>query len=180
MHSEDYREKYADNLGKQLPRIPQVKQAADFWAFSQASRQLADLHLHYEQVPMYADIRLNGGLKIENDRIIGGVGEDFYVEKMKFAKKDDKTAVIYNQKFALDNIPEQAYEYIVNGKPALEWVMERQGVKVNKASGIVNNANDWAIETMDNPRYPMELFLRIITVSLETMKIVNNLPKLVI
>ncbi|WP_418902975.1 DEAD/DEAH box helicase [Vespertiliibacter pulmonis] len=180
LHSEEYREKYADNLSKQLPRIPQVKQAADFWAFSQAGRRLANLHLHYERVPMYSDIRLNGGLKIENDCIIGGIGEDFYVEKMKFAKKDDKTAVIYNRKFALENIPEQAYEYIVNGKPALEWVMERQGVKVDKASGIVNDANDWAIETMNNPRYPMELFLRIITVSLETMKIVNSLPKLVV
>ena len=67
---------------------------------------------------------------------------------------------------------------MVNGKPALDWVIERQCVKTDKASGIVNDANDWAIETMHNPRYPLELFLRVITVSLETMKIVRALPKL--
>ncbi|WP_252120314.1 type ISP restriction/modification enzyme [Symbiopectobacterium purcellii] len=97
---------------------------------------------------------------------------------MKFAKKDEKSTVIYNNKIRIKNIPVEAYDYIVNGKPALEWVMERQSVSKHKDSGIVNDANDWAIETMDNPRYPLELFLRIITVSLETQKIINNLPKL--
>lgn len=188
LHSEEYREKYADNLSKQLPRIPCVKTAADFWAFSQAGRDLAELHLHYERVPMYQNVRFKGGLKIVGDQLSGGVGEDFYVEKMKFGgkilneetgkKEDDKTKVAYNAKFTIENIPPEAYDYIVNGKPALEWVMERQSVKTDKASGIVNDANDWAIETMHNPRYPMELFLRVITVSLETMKIVNGLPKL--
>ena len=180
LHSEEYREKYADNLSKQLPRIPRVKNSADFWAFSQAGRDLADLHLNYESIPMYDGVLFKGGLKIVNDTLTGGIGEDFYVEKMKFAKKDDKSKVVYNKHFTIENIPLEAYEYIVNGKPALEWVMERQGVKTDKASGIVNDANDWAIETMNNPRYPMELFLRVITVSLETMKIVNQLPKLAI
>ncbi|HFG0082865.1 TPA: type ISP restriction/modification enzyme, partial [Escherichia coli] len=101
-----------------------------------------------------------------------------YVEKMKFAKKGEKDTVIYNNKIRIKNIPIEAYDYIVNGKPALEWVMERQGVSTHKDSGIVNDANDWAIETMNNPRYPLELFLRVITVSLETQKIVNSLPKL--
>ena len=96
----------------------------------------------------------------------------------EFAKKGEKDTVIYNSKIRIKNIPIEAYDYIVNGKPALEWVMERQGVSTHKDSGIVNDANDWAIETMDNPRYPLELFLRVITVSLETQKIVNNLPKL--
>ena len=187
LHSEEYREKYADNLSKQLPRIPCVKSAADFWAFSQAGRELAELHLNYETVPMYQNVLFKGGLKLLNDQISGGVGEDFYVEKMKFGKKidgetgkkvDDKTTVIYNSQFTLTNIPEEAYDYVVNGKPALEWVMERQSVKTDKASGIVNDANDWAIETMNNPRYPMELFLRVVTVSLETMRIVRALPKL--
>ena len=72
----------------------------------------------------------------------------------------------------------QAYDYVVNGKPAIEWVMERQCVKTDKASGIVNDANDWAIETMQNPKYPLELLLRVVTVSLETMKIVHALPAL--
>ena len=187
LHSEEYREKYADNLSKQLPRIPCVKSAVDFWAFSKAGRELAELHLNYETVPMYKNVLFKGGLKLLNDQISGGVGEDFYVEKMKFGKKideetgkkvDDKTTVIYNSQFTLINIPEEAYDYVVNGKPALEWVMERQSVKTDKASGIVNDANDWAIETMNNPRYPMELFLRVVTVSLETMRIVRTLPKL--
>jgi len=74
--------------------------------------------------------------------------------------------------------PLEAYDYVVNGKPALEWVMERQVVKTDKASGIVNDANDYANETMGDPAYPLKLFQRVITVSLETMKIVNGLPKL--
>ena len=97
---------------------------------------------------------------------------------MKFAKKGDKSTVIYNKNITIENIPLEAYEYVVNGKPALEWVMDRQCVKTDKASGIVNDANDYANETMNNPAYPLELFQRVITVSLETMKIVKSLPKL--
>ena len=71
-----------------------------------------------------------------------------------------------------------AWNYVVNGKAALDWVMERQAVRVDKASGIVNDANDWALETMGNPKYPLELFQRVVTVSLETLRIVNSLPAL--
>lgn len=78
----------------------------------------------------------------------------------------------------LTGIPLEAYDYVVNGKPALDWVVERQGVKTDKESGIVNDANDWAVETMGNPRYPLELFQRVVTVSLETMNIVRALPQL--
>ena len=104
---------------------------------------------------------------------------DFYrVQKMKFAKKGDKSMVIYNKNITIENIPLEAYEYVVNGKPALEWIMDRQCVKTEKASGIINDANVYANETMNNPAYPLELFQRVITVSLETMKIVRSLPKL--
>ncbi|MFB6349614.1 DEAD/DEAH box helicase [Moraxella sp. ZJ142] len=188
LHSEEYREKYADNLSKQLPRIPCVKSFADFKSFEQAGQALAELHLHYESVPMYQNVLFKGGLKIVGNQLSGGIGEDFYVEKMKFGgkmlnpetgkKEDDKSKIAYNAKFSIEQIPLEAYDYIVNGKSAIEWVMERQSVKTDKASGITNDANDWAIETMNNPRYPMELLLRVITVSLETMKIVKELPKL--
>lgn len=179
LHSEEYREKYADNLAKQLPRIPRVKSFGDFLAFSTAGRQLADLHVHYDSVPMYGDVKLIGGLSIVGDSIIGGSDTDFYVEKMKHPKKDKTDTIVYNGKFSIEHIPSEAYRYIVNGKSAIAWVMERQGVKTdNKGSGIVNDANDWATETMNNPRYPLELLLRVITVSVETMKIVDNLPKL--
>ena len=170
LHSPDYRERYADNLGKQLPRIPRVKSATDFRAFSQAGRALAELHLNYETVPMYPAT------------VTGGVSDaDYRVEKMKYARtgKDrDLTTLIYNPKITVTGFPLEAYDYVVNGKPALDWVVERQCVKTDKDSGIVNDANDWAIDTMHNPRYPLELFLRVITVSLETMKIVRGLPPL--
>ena len=111
----------------------------------------------------------------------GFEARDYRVEQMKFAKgkdgaKHDKTSVVYNAKITMTGIPLAAYDYIINGKPALEWVMERQAVTTHKDSGIVNDANDWAIETMGNPRYPLELFMRVITVSLESMKIVRSLP----
>ncbi len=173
LHSNDYRSKYADNLIKDFPRIPCVKGVENFWFFSKAGRELANLHLNYEVIEQYKAVIDTGNLKYSQ---LGK--DDFYVEKMKFAKKGEKDTVIYNSKIRIKNIPAEAYDYIVNGKSALEWVMERQGVSTHKDSGIVNDANDWAIETMDNPRYPLELFLRVITVSLETQKIVNSLPKL--
>ncbi len=169
LHSQDYRERYADNLGKELPRIPAVKKAHDFWAFSKAGRALADLHLNYETVEPYP-------LTIEAKGTL--TDADYRVEKMKFAKKGDKTTVIYNHRITLKGIPEAAWDYVVNGKAALDWVMERQAVRTDKASGIVNDANDWAIETMGNPKYPLELFQRVVTVSLETQKIVASLPAL--
>lgn len=181
LHSEDYREHYADNLSKQLPRIPCVKTYQDFAAFIQAGRELAQLHLNYESIPMHTGVQLTGslkGLKITEQQILGGEDADFYVTQMKFAKKDDKTKVIYNGKITIENIPEEAYDYVVNGKPALEWIIERQAVTIDKKSGITNNANDWAIETMSNAKYPLELFLRVITVSLKTQAIVDGLPKL--
>jgi len=169
LHSPDYRERYADNLSKELPRIPRVKIAADFWVFSKAGRDLAHWHLNYETVEPYPlTIDAKG---VQSDA-------DYRVEKMKFAKKGDKSTVIYNGKISLHNIPLEAWDYVVNGKAALDWVMERQSVKTDKASGIVNDANNWAIETMNNPKYPLELFQRVVTVSLETQKIVASLPKL--
>ena len=96
----------------------------------------------------------------------------------KAGKEKDLSTVQYNHRITVRGIPLDAYKYVVNGKPAIEWVMERQAVKVDKASGIVNDANDWAVETMHNPRYPLELLLRVITVSVETMQIINALPKM--
>lgn len=171
LHSPEYRVKYADNLSKELPRIPAVKAAADFWAYSSAGRALADLHLGYETVPMYP----------ANVQSSASSDSDYRVEKMKYGKKGqdkDLSTVHYNAKITVTGIPVQAYDYIVNGKPALDWVVERQCVSTHKDSGITNDANDWAIETMNNPKYPLELFLRVVTVSLETMKIVKALPSL--
>lgn len=175
LHAPDYRDRYADNLAKELPRIPCVKAAEDFWAFSKAGRALADLHLNYETAPLYPLKIDTGNRKLTDD--------DYRVEKMKYAKKGkdkDLTTLIYNDAITLRGIPLEAYGYVVNGKPALDWVVERQCVTTDPASGIVNDANAWAIETMHNPRYPLELVQRVITVSLETLKIVNSLPPMVI
>lgn len=168
LHSIEYRDKYADNLSKELARIPCVKTAADFWAFSKAGRALAELHLNYETVAMYPATVTGAS---END-------EDYRVQKMKYGAKKDLTTLHYNNKITVTGIPLEAYDYVVNGKAALDWVVERQCVSTHKDSGIVNDANDWAIDTMNNPRYPLELFLRVITVSLETMRIVRALPPL--
>jgi len=97
---------------------------------------------------------------------------------MKYVSKEDKSQLLYNSYITVSEIPLEAYEYVVNGKSALDWVVERQCVKTDKDSGIINDANLWATETMNNPAYPLELFLRVITVSLETMKIVKTLPEL--
>lgn len=178
LHSQDYRERFADNLGKDLPRIPCVQTVADFRAFSTSGRQLAKLHLKYEEVEMFPaqvegdDLSKSPKLSAADYRV---------VEKMKFGKigkEKDLSTIHYNHRLTVKGLPLEAYEYVVNGKPAIEWVMERQCVKSDKASGIINDANEWALETMNNARYPLELLLRVVTVSLETMKIVKALPRL--
>jgi predicted helicase len=178
LHSPEYRERFADNLSKQLPRIPAVKKAADFRHFVEAGRKLGDLHCDFDNADPYPVTIEQGDLRLAS---IPDPKRYFRVEKMKFAGKRpnvDKTTVIYNSNITITGIPLEAYDYVVNGKAALDWVMERQCVKVDKASGIVNDANRYAIETMGDPAYPLKLFQRVITISLETMKIVLALPKL--
>ena len=176
LHSEDYRTRYANNLMKELPRIPRVATYEQFMAFSKAGRELARLHVYFEDMEPYS------GVSIEYTT----PGEPSYrVKQMKWGKikgktgnaAKDKTTLIYNDWITVKNIPLEAQEYVVNKKSALDWVVERACVSVDKASGIVNDFNDYAAE-MGNERYPLDLFLKIITVSLETMKIVKALPKL--
>lgn len=176
LHSEDYRTRYANNLMKELPRIPRVATYEQFMAFVEAGQELARLHVHFEDVAPYA------GVKIEYTK----VGQPSYrVTQMKWGKikgktgnaAKDKTTLIYNDWITVKNIPLEAQEYVVNKKSALDWVVERACVSIDKASGIVNDFNDYAAE-MGSERYPLDLFLKVITVSLETMKIVKALPKL--
>ncbi len=180
LHSPDYRERFKNNLAKALPRIPAVNSFADFTAFRDAGRALGDLHVNFENAEPYMVTFKEGTHDLIPEAQADPV--KFYrVKKMKFGgkgKEKDKTTVIYNENITMQNIPLEAYDYVVNGKSALEWVMERQVVKTDKASGIVNDANDYANETIGDPKYPLELFHRVITVSLETMRIVRSLPKL--
>jgi predicted helicase len=110
----------------------------------------------------------------------------FRVEKMSFAKVRDKqtkklvadrTRIVYNSRITLGGIPEAAYRYMLGSRSAVEWIIDRYQVKADKASGIVNDPNDWSKEVSD-PRYIIDLLARIVTVSLETMKLVDALPTL--
>ena len=149
-----------------------MKKYIDFQKFSHAGRELAKLHLNYDHVAPYP-------LTVESIKPVDQLSaSDYRVEQMKFAAKSDKSKVIYNNFISLTNIPIEAYDYVINSKSALEWVMDRQSTSMAKEAVITNDANDWAIETMNDPAYPLKLFQRVVTVSLETMKIVKNLPKL--
>ena len=165
LHSPEYRETFANDLKKMLPRLPLVEDVRDFWKFSKAGRELAELHINYETVPAYDGVTVKGA-----------ESEFYTVEKMRFPKKDQKDTIIYNSRIAISNIPAVAYEYVVNGKSALEWVMERYAVTTHKDSGIKNDPNDWATE-VGNPRYILDLVLSIINVSVQTVEIVKGLPK---
>jgi predicted helicase len=166
LHSKEYQETFANDLKKMLPRLPLIEDVKAFWAFSKAGRKLADLHLNYETVAPYPGVIVSGeeaGL--------------FTVSKMRFPKKDQKDIINYNGKITISNIPQKAYEYVVNGKSAIEWIMERYQVTTHKESGITNNPNDWATE-VGNPRYILDLLLSIINVSVQTVDIVEGLPKI--
>ena len=178
LHSEDYRDRFRANLARDLPRIPCVKDAADFRTFRDAGQRLGEIHVGYEKVAPYPAVIDSQGRNLES---VEDPASFFRVLKMKQAgsgKNKDRSTIIYNRNITIRDIPDSAWDYVVNGKPALSWVMERQTVKTDKASGIVSDANCYAVETIGNPRYPLDLLLRIITVSLETMKIVRALPKL--
>jgi predicted helicase len=155
-----------------LPRLPLVEDVRDFWAFSKAGRQLAELHLNYESVAAYEGLILTPALS-------KGEGDDtayYRVVKMRFPKKDQKDTIIYNGNITISNIPAKAYEYVVNGKSSIEWIMERYQVTVHKDSGIKNDPNDWSTE-VGKPSYIFDLLLSVINVSVQTVEIVEGLPR---
>ena len=207
LHSKQYRERFADDLKKSLPRIPIVDSVQDFMSFYKAGKELADLHLNYEQsineqavgqdgdylffatMPMLAHrtcgVEVNGDMDIWQNNWTNETYQYFAVDKMRFAKirdengklVSDKTRIIYNNHIAIENIPLKAYEYIVNGKSVIEWIMERYAITIDKASQIKNNPNDWSREH-EQPRYILDLLLSIIMLSCQTVDIVNTLPNL--
>ena len=172
LHSPHYRERFADDLRKALPRIPIVERAEEFIAFAKAGRELAHLHLHYEDFANEAGVEV-----VETDYSAADEFAFYAVEKMRFAPKDERHTIIVNPHIAIHNIPTEAYDYVVNGKSAIEWVMDRYAVTTHKDSGIKNDPNLWARE-QGKPRYILDLLLSIIHVSLETQRIVAELPEL--
>lgn len=181
LHSPTYRETFANDLKKMLPRLPLLEDVRDFWKFSKAGRQLADLHINYENQPTPAGvIVIHNPLTITETLKQLSADEikyiDYRVEKMRFPKKDQKETIHYNSRITIDNIPAKAYQYVVNGKPAIEWIMERYAITTHKESQITNNPNDWSAET-GNPKYILDLLLSVINVSVQTVDIVDGLPK---
>lgn len=174
LHSPDYRERFAADLRKMLPRIPQVP-SSDFRAFSNAGRALSELHIGYESVEPYS---LQEHWAIDPEAL--DEVERYRVTQMKYGGKAgawDQTTVKYNGYLTLTGLPEEVQRYTLGSRSAVDWILERYQVKTDKASGIVNDPNDWGREHGD-PRYIRDLLGRIVTVSVETMKIVDALPTL--
>ena len=174
LHSKDYRSTYANNLQKELARIPRVATYEDFVAFEKAGRALADLHVNYESVELYQGCTFEPQVEIS-----------YRVDKLSYGKipgktgnaAKDKTTIIFNDTLTIRDIPLEAQEYVVNKKSALDWVVERCGVSIDKDSQIKNDFNDYA-KAVGDEKYIFNLILRVITVSLQTNKIVKALPKL--
>ena len=166
LHSSEYRKKYANDLQKTLPRIPLLKHKEEY---VEIGRKLADLHLNYEDQPIW------DGVEVEISK------PDYRVKKMKHPKMrnvqgklvPDNTKIIYNESITIKNIPEQAYDYVVNGRPAIEWIINQYQVKTDKKSGITDDPNDFS----DDPKYILNLLLSVITVSMRTLELIDELPE---
>ena len=182
LHSKEYRTKYANNLMKQLPRIPRMKTFDVFNKFKSAGKDLAHLHLHFDDFNNETIANYEKSLTIHKD------AENYEVSKIEYAKFDksegkkgnaakNKSKIIYNNNITIENIPAAVQEYIVNKKSALDWIVERCCVKQDKDSQIVNNFNDYCKE-IGNPKYIYQLIINVIYISWESVRIINNLPSL--
>ena len=175
LHDPAYRAKYAADLKKMLPHIETPKSRERFDQVAAAGRELMALHVGYEDVEPYPlDVQVKEGFS-EDDR------ETWRVAKMKWAKRkdpetgrtiNDVTKIIYNTKVTISGIPAEAEEYILGSRSALAWVIDRYQVKKDKASGIVNDPNDWADEVGD-PRYIVDLIGKVTRVAIVAVQILR-------
>lgn len=175
LHDPAYRETYKADLKKMLPHIETPSSRAEFDKFASVGKELMDLHVGYEDVePFPLDIQVKGD---ESDR------ETWRIVKMKWAKKkdletgknvNDVTKLIYNKYVTVAGIPAEADEYMLGARSAVAWLIDRYQVKKDKASGIVNDPNDWADE-VGNPRYIVDLIGKVVRVAVETVRIVDGL-----
>ena len=165
LHHAHYRERYQANLKRDLPRL---HYAPDFYGFANAGQRLAQIHVGYEEAPEYKGSNGEPSLRlVANEE----VPFSWRVEKMRLSK--DKTQIIYNDSLIIDGIPTKVFDYRLGNRSALEWVIDQYRVKIDKRSEIVNDPN-----RPDDPRYIVKLIQKIITVSLETVEIVEGLPAL--
>ena len=161
------------SLSRLLARIPDPADPETFHSFAEAGQRLVDLHIGYEDADPYA---------LDEHVALGAppAPEHYRVEKLRWGgrpRDPDRSRIVFNDWITLDGIPRDAHEYIVGRRSALEWLIDRYQVKTDQASGIVNDVNDWGLERGE-PRYILDLVKRIVTVSVETMRIVRGLPEL--
>ena len=168
LHAPSYREEFANDLSKMIPRIPF---APDFRAFTEAGKALADLHLNYETCEQYPDLKVE---PITPSLLWEEKPEHFRLgtRAMRFADKETKTTLTINEHVCLSGIPEEAHRYVVNGRTPLEWFIDRYKIKQDPNSGILNDPNGW----FENPRDLITAIERIVHVSVESTKIIENLP----
>ena len=168
LHAPSYREQFANDLSKMIPRIPY---APDFRAFAEAGKALADLHLNYETCQQYPDLSVE---PLTPSLLWEEKPEHFLLGKraMRFADKQERTTLIINEHVCVSGIPEEAHRYVVNGRTPLEWFIDRYKIKQDKNSGIINDPNGW----FDNPRDLITAIERIVYVSVESTKIIESLP----
>ena len=168
LHGKDYQEKYQNNLVKGLPRIPFVE---DFWHFAKIGRQLADLHVNYEQAPSTDGVKvLYRGTETKLEDIPTNALQ--VIKKMKIDKQDFKS-IQYNNDVAVTDIPDQAWEHKINGYAPVKWVVERYYRKTDKKTQIVDDPNKYS----DDPLYILKLVLSTITVGVKTVELVRQLKK---
>lgn len=168
LHAPSYREQFANDLSKMIPRIPY---APDFCTFAESGSALADLHLNYETCQQYPDLSVES---ITPSLLWEEKPEHFLLGKraMRFADKEKRTTLIINEHVCVSGIPEEAHRYVVNGRTPLEWFIDRYKITQDKNSGIINDPNGW----FDTPRDLITAIERIIYISVESTKIIENLP----
>lgn len=160
LHQREFKEKYSADLNKDLARIPLFRNKEKF---VEIGKKLVELHLRYEEVPSYEGVSVY--FKSDNP--------SFKVKKMKHPKGGKLDTIIYNDDIVIKNIPERAYEYVVNGRPAIEWIIDQYQIKTDKKSGITDDPNEFS----EDPKYILNLLLSIITVSMKTLDLIDELPE---
>ncbi|GAA6981713.1 hypothetical protein ID0084_09310 [Helicobacter pylori] len=164
-HHKGYLEKYKHSLEKEAPHIAL---SPDFKELSTLGKELAELHLNYESGEMHTSVQYYGILKdAEEER-----GDYYDVEKMKKEMKKEQYRIIYNQNITITKIPKKAFDYVVNGKSAIDWVIERYQKTMDKDSLIGNNPNDYA-----GGKYVFELLCRVIKLSVKSVDLIEKISE---
>ena len=167
LHSPAYRAKFEADLKKQLPRLPLPEDKPKFDRVQKIGRALARLHLNYEHIEPWP----------LEEVVTPGAKKSLRVEKLRFGKKskdEDKSVIVVNPTLQLVGVPAKAYEYVVNGRSAIEWIFDRYQIKTDADSGIVNDPNKWGEEHGDE-RYIVDLLKRVVRVSMETVDLVARI-----